>query len=93
MRRAEGGLPRVNRLTDIYNAISVKYQIPFGGEDLDKYSGLPLLIRATGQEAFETSAAGEKIYRASASWRGCVVWRMQEWPAVAGTGASARELV
>lgn len=73
MRRAEGGLPRVNRLTDIYNAISVKYQIPFGGEDLDKYSGLPLLIRATGQEAFETSAAGEKIYRASASWRGCVV--------------------
>ena len=60
MRRAEGGLPRVNRLTDVYNAISVKYQIPFGGEDLDKYSGTPVLIRATGTEPFETTAAGEK---------------------------------
>lgn len=59
MRRAEGGLPRVNRLTDIYNAISVKHQIPFGGEDLDKYNGHASLIRATGQENFETSAAGE----------------------------------
>jgi DNA/RNA-binding domain of Phe-tRNA-synthetase-like protein len=27
-RRAEGGLPRVNRLTDIYNAISVMHQNP-----------------------------------------------------------------
>ena len=60
MRRAEGGLPRVNRLTDVYNAISVKYQIPFGGEDLDKYSGTPVLIRANGTEPFETTAAGEK---------------------------------
>jgi DNA/RNA-binding domain of Phe-tRNA-synthetase-like protein len=61
MRRAEGGLPRVNRLTDIYNAISIKHQIPLGGEDLDKYSGAPVLIRATGQEKFETSAAGEPV--------------------------------
>lgn len=61
MRRAEGGLPRVNRLTDIYNAMSVKYQIPFGGEDLDKYSGAPVLVRATGKELFETTAAGEKV--------------------------------
>ncbi len=34
--KAGGGLPRVNRLTDIYNAVSVKHQIPLGGEDLDK---------------------------------------------------------
>ncbi|KAJ4993596.1 hypothetical protein SVAN01_00650 [Stagonosporopsis vannaccii] len=61
LRRAEGGLPRVNRLTDIYNAMSVKYQIPFGGEDLDKYVGIPVLIRATGKEKFETTAAGEKV--------------------------------
>ncbi|KAF3040722.1 hypothetical protein E8E12_007234 [Didymella heteroderae] len=61
MRRAEGGLPRVNRLTDIYNAISVKYQIPFGGEDLDKYIGAPVLMRATGKESFDTTAAGEEI--------------------------------
>lgn len=61
LRRAEGGLPRVNRLTDIYNAMSVKYQIPFGGEDLDQYVGAPVLVRATGKEAFETTAAGEKV--------------------------------
>ncbi|KAJ5222855.1 uncharacterized protein N7469_009095 [Penicillium citrinum] len=58
-RRAENGLPRVNRLTDIYNAISVKHQIPFGGEDLDKYDGSAFLVRATGKESFQTFAAGE----------------------------------
>ncbi|KAB8067426.1 Phenylalanyl-tRNA synthetase [Aspergillus leporis] len=58
-RRAEGGLPRVNRLTDIYNAISVKHQIPLGGEDLDKYDGTPFLVRATGDEPFQTFSGGE----------------------------------
>jgi DNA/RNA-binding domain of Phe-tRNA-synthetase-like protein len=72
MRRAEGGLPRVNRLTDIYNAISIKHQIPFGGEDLDKYVGAPVLIRATGQEPFETSVAGEKVVEYPPN--GEVVW-------------------
>jgi DNA/RNA-binding domain of Phe-tRNA-synthetase-like protein len=33
LRRASSGLPRVNRLTDIYNAISVLHQIPLGGDD------------------------------------------------------------
>lgn len=61
-RRVEaGGLPRVNRLTDIYNAICVKHQIPLGGEDLDKYAGTARLIRATGTEPFEASAKGEKV--------------------------------
>ncbi|KAF2117125.1 hypothetical protein BDV96DRAFT_571594 [Lophiotrema nucula] len=72
MHRAEGGLPRVNRLTDIYNAISVTHQIPLGGEDLDKYSRLPLLIRASGQEKFETTAAGETVTELPAA--GEVVW-------------------
>lgn len=58
-RRAETGLPRINRLTDIYNAISVKHQIPLGGEDLDKYDGSPFLIRATGQEQFQAFSGGE----------------------------------
>ncbi|KAH6625906.1 Phenylalanyl-tRNA synthetase [Boeremia exigua] len=94
MRRAEGGLPRVNRLTDIYNAISVKHQIPFGGEDLDKYSGLPFLIRATGQEKFETSAAGERVTEYPPA--GEVVWcddagvtcRRWNWRQCSRTGIS-----
>ncbi len=60
-RRAETGLPRVNRLTDIYNAVSVLHQLPVGGEDLDKYQGSPHLIRARGDEPFDTSAGGEPV--------------------------------
>jgi DNA/RNA-binding domain of Phe-tRNA-synthetase-like protein len=61
LRRAGDGLPRVNRLTDIYNAISVGHQIPLGGEDLARYVGAPRLIRAVGDEAFDTMAAGETV--------------------------------
>ena len=38
MRRAASGLPRVNRLTDTYNAVSVLHQVPLGGEDLARTS-------------------------------------------------------
>jgi DNA/RNA-binding domain of Phe-tRNA-synthetase-like protein len=58
LRRAESGLPRVNRLTDTYNAISVLHQIPLGGEDLTRYAGSPHLIRAAGTEPFDTVADG-----------------------------------
>lgn len=61
LRRAESGLPRVNRLTDCYNAISVSHRIPIGGEDLSRYAGAPRLIRATGDELFDTVAQGESI--------------------------------
>ena len=58
LRRAASGLPRVNRLTDIYNAVSVLHQIPLGGEDLTRYAGPPRLVRATGDEPFDTVADG-----------------------------------
>jgi DNA/RNA-binding domain of Phe-tRNA-synthetase-like protein len=61
LRRAETGLPRVNRLTDIYNAVSVLHQIPLGGEDLSRYAGPPRLLRATGAEPFDTTAGGEPV--------------------------------
>lgn len=61
-RRATGpGLPRVNRLTDLYNAVSVLHQLPLGGEDLNRYQGPPKLRRATGAEPFDTTAEGEPI--------------------------------
>ncbi|HET6625169.1 MAG TPA: phenylalanine--tRNA ligase beta subunit-related protein, partial [Nocardioidaceae bacterium] len=56
LRRAASGLPRVNRLTDLYNAVSVLHQIPLGGEDLARYAGPPRLVRAAGDEAFDTVA-------------------------------------
>ena len=61
MRRAETGLPRVNRLTDTYNAISVIHQIPLGGEDLARYVGPPRLVRAKGTEPFDTVQEGAEI--------------------------------
>src|SRR6478609_11682536 len=61
LRRAASGLPRVNRLTDLYNAVSVLHQIPVGGEDLTRYTGAPRLIRATGEEPFDTVAGGTAV--------------------------------
>jgi DNA/RNA-binding domain of Phe-tRNA-synthetase-like protein len=61
MRRAGTGLPRINQLTDIYNAISVLHQVPLGGEDLDAYVGAPRLVRAAGSEAFDTVADGQPV--------------------------------
>jgi len=72
-RRASSGLPRVNALTDIYNAISVVHQIPIGGEDFDLYDGPALLTRATGDEAFDTVAAGEPTIENPDA--GEVIWR------------------
>jgi DNA/RNA-binding domain of Phe-tRNA-synthetase-like protein len=61
LRRAGTGLPRVNRLTDAYNAVSVLHRVPVGGEDLTRYAGAPRLVRATGLEAFDTAADGTSV--------------------------------
>jgi DNA/RNA-binding domain of Phe-tRNA-synthetase-like protein len=72
LRRAASGLPRVNRLTDLYNAISVLHQVPLGGEDLSRYTGAPRLVRATGTEPFDTVADGNEVIEHPDS--GEVVW-------------------
>lgn len=61
LRRVDDGLPRINPLTDLYNAVSVLHQVPVGGEDLDRYRGAPRLVRATGVEVFDTVAGGEPV--------------------------------
>src|SRR6476469_9727893 len=66
LRRATSGLPRVNRLTDVYNAVSVLHQIPLGGEDLTRYDGAPRLLRATGAEPFDTVAEGITVIEPAA---------------------------
>jgi DNA/RNA-binding domain of Phe-tRNA-synthetase-like protein len=73
LRRAADGLPRVNRLTDLYNAISVLHQVPLGGEDLARYAGAPRLVRATGAEPFDTVAGGADAVESPEP--GEVVWR------------------
>jgi DNA/RNA-binding domain of Phe-tRNA-synthetase-like protein len=72
-RRAPDGLPRINALTDAYNAISVLHQVPIGGENLDAYQGPARLVRATGDEPFDTMAGGEPAIEHPKP--GEVVWR------------------
>jgi DNA/RNA-binding domain of Phe-tRNA-synthetase-like protein len=73
LRRAGAGLPRVNRLTDLYNAMSVLHQLPLGGEDLSRYAGPARLVRATGDEPFDTIADGAGLVEHPDP--GEVVWR------------------
>jgi DNA/RNA-binding domain of Phe-tRNA-synthetase-like protein len=61
LRRAPEGLPRIDRLTDVYNAVSVAHAVPLGGEDVDRYVGPLRLCRATGDEPFETTAGGQPV--------------------------------
>ena len=73
-RRARGGgLPRVNWLVDVYNAVSVRHVLPVGGEDLARYAGPIRLVRASGDEPFDTVTSGEAVVDHPAP--GEVVWR------------------
>ncbi len=73
LRRLPQGLPRIDRLTDAYNAVSVAHVLPLGGEDLDRYQGALRLTRADGSEPFETIAEGRPVVEHPEP--GEVVWR------------------
>lgn len=76
LRRLGTGLPRVDRLTDAYNAVSISHLLPLGGEDLDRYVGPARLVRASGDEPFDTTSGGEPAVEAPEP--GEVVWRDDE---------------
>ncbi|MDU5492294.1 MAG: B3/4 domain-containing protein [Clostridium perfringens] len=65
------GLGTINPLVDIYNSISLKYAMPCGGEDMDKFIGDIRLTKATGDESFiilgsyksEPPYEGEIVYK------------------------------
>ena len=74
LRRLDpAGLPRIDRITDVYNAVSIASMLPFGGEDRAAYAGPPQLVRADGTEPFDTTAGGEPVVEHPAA--GEVVWR------------------
>src|SRR5271166_5550511 len=73
LRRVEAGLPRIDRLTDIYNAISVRHLLPVGGEDLAMYRGSARLARAAGDEPFDTMRDGQPVMEHPEP--GEVIWR------------------
>jgi DNA/RNA-binding domain of Phe-tRNA-synthetase-like protein len=61
LRRLDAGLPRIDRLTDAYNTVSIANLAPVGGEDLGQYKGPARLVRAAGDEDFDTMAHGERL--------------------------------
>ena len=73
LRRVEAGLPRIDRITDAYNAVSIACLLPVGGEDLDRYAGAARLVRAAGDEDFDTTADGQPAVEHPDP--GEVVWR------------------
>ncbi|WP_046499937.1 B3/B4 domain-containing protein [Streptomyces odonnellii] len=73
---SEAGLPRINLLVDLYNAVSVAHLVPVGGEDTDRIVGGMRLVRATGDEPFVTAAGGEPVVEHPEP--GEVVWRDDE---------------
>ncbi len=54
----DGSIPGINAVVDLYNAISLRYAIPVGGENAAAYEGSPRLLRAVGTEVFDTIQAG-----------------------------------
>ena len=69
------GLPRVNALVDLYNAISVRHAVPLGGEDADKLQGPLRLTVARGGEPFDPRGDGTGVEHVPA---GEVVWRDEQ---------------
>jgi DNA/RNA-binding domain of Phe-tRNA-synthetase-like protein len=72
-RVAADGLTRIDRITDVYNAVSVAHRLPIGGEDRATYRGPARLVRADGSEDFDTTAGGEPVVEHPD--HGEVVWR------------------
>ena len=69
----EGALPPLDPVVDIYNAISIRYAIPVGGENLAAYAGAPRLTLAEGNEPFDTLKEGQSVIEYPDA--GEVIWR------------------
>lgn len=68
-----GVLPPLDPVVDIYNAISIRYAIPVGGENLAAYAGAPRLTLAEGNEPFDTLKEGQPVIEYPDA--GEVIWR------------------
>ncbi|TLP70187.1 hypothetical protein FEA48_25075 [Pseudomonas nitroreducens] len=69
----DGSLPGIDPLVDLYNAISVQFAIPVGGENLAAYAGTPRLVIAEGSETFDTMKDGAPAHESPDT--GEVIWR------------------
>jgi DNA/RNA-binding domain of Phe-tRNA-synthetase-like protein len=61
-------LPRINRLVDLYNAVSLRHVLPAGGEDLDRVDGQLRLTFAEGGEPFDAGDPSDPPYAGEVVW-------------------------
>ncbi len=81
----DGSLPSLDPVVDIYNAVSIRYAIPVGGENLAAYSGAPRLTLQTAASRLIP------LRRESRWWNTRMLARLSgettsASPAAAGTG-------
>ena len=69
----DGSLQPLDPVVDIYNAVSIRYAIPVGGENFAAYSGAPRLTLADGSEPFDTFKEGQPVVEHPEP--GEVIWR------------------
>lgn len=69
----DGAMRPLNAVVDLYNAVSLRFAVPVGGEDAATYAGLPRLCLAKGDELFHTMAEGQPVVETPEA--GEVIWR------------------
>lgn len=69
----DGAISPIDPVVDLYNAISIRYALPVGGENLSAYCGQPRLTVARGDEPFDVIKAGLPVTEYPQA--GEVIWR------------------
>lgn len=69
----DGTMAALDPVVDLYNAVSLRYAVPVGGENFAAYSGLPRLVIAEGTEAFDAMKEGMPTVESPEP--GEVIWR------------------
>lgn len=72
----DGVMASIDPVVDIYNAISIRYAMPVGGENMDAYQGQPMLTIADGSESFDMMKNGELAIENPDP--GEVIWRDEQ---------------
>ena len=68
----DGVMPTLDPVVDLYNAVSLQYAVPVGGENISAYQGSPRLVVANGTEPFDTVKEGETAVEYAP--QGEVIW-------------------
>lgn len=71
----DGTMPSIDPVVDLYNAVSIRYAVPVGGENIAAYVGEPRLIVAEGSELFDTVKEGAVIHESpeAGRWSGATI--------------------